>query len=262
MTGEQSRRRVNERTDATADVAVFVCSSDSRLDILERVFPSVLRHWTDCPYKIYVGLNSACARWPGVTVLEAPAADWREECLIQLAQVRESHLIVILDDFLFQRPVDQALVSRFASQALTLRIPYLRLLPLGKSVVQRLGFAAPHALADGIVEIAPTRPFYSSLQIGVWEKSHFIKMLNQGGSIWDFEHLGLPDARHYAITGTAPIVYRHLVEKGRWLPNAVDKMLAAGVPPDLGSRASWTRWRWLKLLLDELKYYVFGYAIH
>src|SRR5260221_4227031 len=82
----------------TESVAVYVCSSHSRRDILDRVLPSILSYWPDCPYPIYVGLNTCEYISPRVTPLQAKASGWREECLAQIAQLSESHLIVVLDD--------------------------------------------------------------------------------------------------------------------------------------------------------------------
>src|SRR5258708_24962 len=118
-------------------VAVFVCSSDSRRDILERVFPSILKYWSHCPYKIYVGLNTHCAIWPGITSLVARPSDWRGECLEQVAEIPETHLIVVLDDFLFLDRVDQNRLSTLVSEAMCSEISYMRLLPLGKSLLER-----------------------------------------------------------------------------------------------------------------------------
>src|ERR1700742_4474149 len=91
---------------AEHDVAVFICSSDNRLDVLERVLPSLAKFWPDCPYPIYVGLNSQRMLAPNITTLLAPPSEWRKECLEQLAQIRERQLLVVLDDFLFQQSVD------------------------------------------------------------------------------------------------------------------------------------------------------------
>ena len=54
------------------DTGVFICSSDNRRDVLDRVIPSVFKYWPDCPYPIYVGLNSSPDRLPNVTPVLAP----------------------------------------------------------------------------------------------------------------------------------------------------------------------------------------------
>ena len=230
-------------------------------DILERVLPSIFKYWPSCPYPIYVGVNTHCGFSSRVTPLVAQPSEWRRECLEQVAQLPETHLIVVLDDFLFQKPVDQITLSKFVSQATTLDLQYLRLLPVGQSLRQRLTRLLRARPSVGIQAIRDGQRFYSGLQIAIWNKLHFVSLLELEGSIWDFEHHQRPGARHYAITDYPPITYRHLVEKGRWLPYAKSLLDRAGLSTDLGVRPIWSKWMNLLLLLDIVRFYVLGYAI-
>lgn len=259
---ESRRARRTVSTRQHSSVAVFICCSDSRKDILARVLPSILNFWPDCPYPIYVGVNSARGISPGVTPLTAEQGGWRKECSAQVAQIRATHLIVILDDFLFQGPVDQAKVSQLVHEAIASDISYLRLIPLGKSLFERISKKNGENTAGAINQIHEKRPFYSCLQIALWEKKHFEAMLKLDGSIWDFEHQRLIDVPHFTITDRSPFKYRHLIEKGRWLPNAKSLLHNAGLPTDLGYRPRWTMLRSLHLLVDHLKLIVLGYANH
>jgi hypothetical protein len=246
----------------SASVAVYICSSDSRRDILDRVLPTILSNWPDCPYPIYVGLNTCEHISPRVTPLQAKASGWREECLAQIAQLSESHLIVVLDDFLFQAPVDQSSLSSIVSNAIALRLPYLRLLPLRKSLIQRFMPRTRVSFAPGIEAIDKKRPFYSALQIAVWEKTHLVSLLKLHGSIWDFEHQKKHDTRHYVVSDSPPIAYRHIVEKGRWLPYAKRLLNESGMTTDLGKRRAWPKWTNLRVLTDEMRFLILGYANH
>jgi hypothetical protein len=266
--GTKSRDPLSEdlegalHTVSRSRVGVFICSSDSRSDILERVLPSIFKYWPDCPYPIYVGVNTSHKIWPGITSLVAKASEWRKECLEQVAQMSETHLIVVLDDFLFQERVDQSRLSMFVSKTVNSDLPYLRLLPLGKSLTQRLMRLPRAGSVFGVEAIGEGRPFYSGLQIAIWNKAHFSSLLELQGSIWDFEHQQRPGVSHYAITNRAPITYRHLVEKGRWLPYAKSLLEQTGLSTDLGTRPILKKWMSFRLLLDAVRYYVLGYANH
>jgi hypothetical protein len=173
----------------------------------------------------------------------------------------ETHLIVVLDDYLFQGPVDQARLSVLVSQAVTSDLAYLRLLPLGKSLRQRLLGSRPARSAVGIRAIEDGWPFYSGLQIAIWNKSHFVSLMELQGTVWDFEHQQRHGVPHYSITNDPPIRYRHLVEKGRWLPYAKSELARVGLSTQLGPRPTWPKWMNLLLLLDKVRFYVLGYAI-
>jgi len=241
---------------------VFICSSDNRTDILDRVLPSILKFWKNCPYPIYVGLNSPMSGVSRVQPILAKPSGWRAEVLEQIAQVPETHLIVILDDYLFQKDVDQSRLTELVSRVIEGDLPYLRLLPLCKSLKRRLVPLSGDAAKIEIQIIHERRPFYSSLQVAIWSKKHFSTLLKLSGSIWEFEHQQVPGIPHYVISDNPPIIYKHLVEKGMWLPYAQPLLRTAGLPSDLGSRAKWPFWMNLRLILYEARFFVFGYAYH
>jgi len=78
--------------------------------------------------------------------------------------------------------------------------------------------------------ISQTRPFYSSLQIAIWQREHPLAMLDAPGSPWDFEHQG--------IDGNA------------------------GLPNELGSRPVWPSWAYGRVWLDDLRFFLRGIANH
>ena len=224
--------------------------------------PSVHKYWRECPYPIYVGCNDVSKARAGTIPVAATPSSWGQECLEQIAQLRETHLIVLLDDYLIQAPVDQETVSRCVEEAVRLDLPYLRLVPLRKSPLDRLAAITRSNYLGAIRPIKEGRPFYSGLQAAIWNKSHFAVMLGLGGSIWEFEHVRRPTISHYAITGRPPIIYSHLVEKGRWLPYAKRLLTEAGLSADLGGRPVWPAWMHLRRVWDELRFLLLGYANH
>jgi hypothetical protein len=232
------------------------------MDVLLRVLPSISKFWPDCPYPIFVGLNSNHFVAQNVTTLVARPTEWRHECLEHIGQISATHLIVLLDDFLFQKPVEQDRLAGVLDHALKSNIPYLRLVPLGKSVLARLFNSAAGRSDLGIHPITEARPFYSGLQISLWDKAHFRSLLEKRGSIWDFEHHRMSGVTHYAINGRAPISYSHLVHKGRWLPYARTLLRRAGLSTDLGARPVWPKWMNALLAFDKARLLVFGYAIN
>jgi len=98
--------------------------------------------------------------------------------------------------------------------------------------------------------------------IAIWKKEHFDSMLKQKGSIWDFGYERDPAVEHYAVTGPSPFSYRHIVEKGRWLPDAQSLLKAAGLPTDLGARPRWSKWAHLRLLFDRIRFFILRYPTH
>lgn len=241
-------------------VAVFICSSDNRRDVLDSILPSILKFWPQCPYPIYVGLNSEARPLPVGTPVLAPPSEWHLECAQQLRQVEAEHLILMLDDFLIGAPVDQHRLTHLTQEALALDLGYLRLVPLGRSLPARLTGWRPPEIKPGIEQIRARRPFYSGLQVAVWKKQYLASLLQKPQSIWEFEHQYIPGSVHCAIKERPPIVYRHLVERGRWLPDARSLLRRAGLPAELGTRPSWPKSRYARLFLDQIRWVTLGYS--
>jgi hypothetical protein len=241
---------------------VFLCSSDNRADVLLRTLPSYLKFWPDNPYRFYVGCNSERELPSRFTVLPARPSEWRQEFLEQLDQMPEERLILFLDDYLLLAPVDQGRVAGCVAAAEGHRLPYLRLLPLRKSVFRRISASISRTAPADIEPIPENRPFISGLQVAVWDKAYLCAMLKTPGSIWEFEHRQMAGRAHCAITRSPPIAYSHLVEKGRWLPYAPRLLMSAGFATDLGARPKWPAWMHLRLFWDELRFQIQGYANH
>jgi hypothetical protein len=241
-------------------VAVFICSSDNRLDILDRTLPSVQKFWPACRYPIHVGLNSYRRALPVGVPIVAAASEWRRELGHQLKQIEQDFVIVLLDDFLIQAPVDDDRLAHLVESATRMNLDYLRLVPLGRSLLARATGWRPAQVGPGIQRVRERHPFYSALQIAIWHKRHLLSMLEQPLSIWEFERQCIRDASHCAIVDSPPIAYRHLVEKGRWLPYAPALLRRAGFAPELGDRPTWPATRYGQLFFDQLRWIVLGHA--
>ena len=240
--------------------AVFICSADSRRDVLERILLSVKKFWPDCPYPIYVGLNTDGKPLPiGVPLLAEPS-EWHSEFAKQLAQLRERYLIVLLDDFLLCACVNQLRVSELVNISTALNLDYVRLVPLGRSLLARLTGKHLHQMARGVEQIQLGHPFYSALQIALWRKDYLESRLTMRQTIWQFERERPQPSVHCAITRDSPFRYQHLVERGLWLPYARRLLRRAGLPPELGRRPAWPKSRYLNLLWDQARWFVQGYS--
>jgi hypothetical protein len=243
------------------ETAVFICSSDNRRDVLERVIPSLSRHWADCPYPVYVGLNSVPQDPGRVTPVLAPVSHWRRELAEQLRQLPQARVILLLDDYLLEAPVDQPRIHSLLAAFEGAGLRYLRLTPLGRSCGERLLRRGGRAAGD-FEKIRRGRPYYSSLRIAIWQRDHLLAMLEGAGTVWDFEHESLAGVDHFAITGRPPIRYQHLVEKGRWQPYARRLLRKSGLADDLGSRQAWSGWAYARVWLEEMRFFVCGIANH
>jgi hypothetical protein len=204
------------------DTCIFISSSDNTYDVFSLVSRSVAEKWPADAFDFYVGLNEKIAKAPFHTI-SAPASGWRTELEYQINALPEKfrYIILLLDDFFFYEKVEPVEVARLMDMVRERHIHYLRLKPLERSGLGKVLLYLRHRGrgGDGIIRLNDDEPYYSSLQVAIWDRSHLLKMLSQSGSIWEFEHKVLAKSRCYAVTQKF-IRYEHLVEKGRWFRQA------------------------------------------
>ncbi len=240
-------------------VAVFIASSDNTRDVFERVFPAFRGQWPDCPYHVYAGFNQPYRDPKGFTPVYAPVAGWGPELRTQIAQVPAKHILLFLDDFVLLQRVATSRVQDLVGTALSGDLAYLGFRQLRRPALPRLLHGWLRSSRK--VEAVPERhPYYSSLQVALWKKEHLLHCLERETNIWKFERVRPKDAKHYIICGVGPVRYRHVVEKGRWLPIAHRALRQAGVSTDLGKRETWPQPYQIRHIAGILRFEIIGYS--
>lgn len=242
-------------------VAVFVSSSDNTIDVFKRVFPAVEKFWPDCPYEFYVGLNAQPSPFAATRVVRAEVSEWRVELTSQLLQIPQEWVILVLDDFLFLAATDQQRVGALVQQCIEQEWPYLRLIPLDRPALARVAHRVLRPRDQAVETIPRGYPYYSSLQIALWKKSHLLQLLGAARGIWDFELLEPAAQVHRAVIGSRCLKYRHVVEKGRWLPDAAALLARSELKSALGARKSWPSRVFWQQQLNRWRFQITGYAI-
>lgn len=246
-------------------VCVFVASSDATRDVVSTVSPSFEKHWPDCPFPLYVGINSPVQGLPSrFQAVYAPADRWQNELCRQLVQLPPgiTHILLFLDDFLILSPVDTRRVMFLVDRGVEDKISYLRLIPPSRALCPAIGKKMISFFNPVLYErIRDRAPYYSSLQVALWERAHLLDTLGLAQDIWDFEHICRAGDPHYAIVKHPPIRYRHTVEKGEWMADAGSLFRSSGLPFDPSGRGSRPPADRIRFLLNRVKFALIGYAV-
>lgn len=248
------------------NICLFISSSDNTLDVLRHVIPSFEKFWPDCPFEKFVGLNSAVdpKAIDGFHPVYAPVSGWRAELLEQIFHLPEQYgyILLFLDDFLILSPVNGDRLRLLFDEALHREIDYLRLVPIRRAAIQRIANRIYRKNRGGIEPIGAGSPYYSSLQAALWKRRHLADMLAlRERDVWEFEHQQLNGHPHFAISGSPPIHYRHIVEKGRWQPYARRLFAKLDLPFRGGERGMHSPHAHLTLWLNRVKFELVGYAV-
>lgn len=204
--------------------AIYVMSCDKNLDVLNHCIISFEKYFNDCNLKFFIGANSPSNfvnnKYDKVI---ANKSNWKEESLIQINKIKESdkdisHLIVILDDFVFNKKVKIENLKSLISDPKLINIKYLRLKQIEESFLKNILTFFKHKEIIGtskIYKIRKSHPYYFSLQIAIWDINYLYESIQNSKDIWHFENQNTRNLDHWSVTNNI-FHYRHVVEKGKW----------------------------------------------
>lgn len=246
-------------------ICVLVCSSDKTFDVFRQVSTSFGKHWSDCPFAMFVGLNSdpKVGYHSMFRPIYSPVMGWRHELISYVEQLpaQFDYVLLFLDDYLLRSPVNNTRLVQLLDDAMNLERDYLALVQVRRPFLSRRMRRFKYLRQPvSIEQIEDTTPYYSSLQVALWERGHLLDMLRMNdGSIWSFEHQVNPSRPHFAISGKPPIDYIHVVEKGSWQAYAPNLFRRLDLSFEPGSRPIRDCSSLVWIGLSMLKFEVVGY---
>jgi hypothetical protein len=216
------------------DIPLLVLSFDGYADLWPPFFHFFWRNWPDCPFSVHLGTNFRTWDGPGVTTLHSGTEhSWATRVTRLLELLDSEYVLLFLEDFLLEAPVDTREVLRLGEVTIQNRVGCLRLAP--KPAPSRPVYGQPD-----LGWILPGDPYRLSSQVSFWHTDTLRQLLEHGQSIWDFEYTGSLSGpvpmRPMWARWEAAIHYQHCVERGMWLPWGIRTCREAGVPVDLTVR--------------------------
>jgi hypothetical protein len=214
-----------------AQPVILVISCDAYVDLWRPFFTIFRRNWPDCPFPLYLGANHLRYDDPRVVTLAVgDDVSWASNVSLMLARIDAEQVILFLEDFFLEEPVNTRGIQRLVDIAFSERLGCLRLvahLPLALRPVHD----APGYPDLGVIE--PGTPYRVSTQVAIWRKTTLQRLLIPGANAWEFEVLASTLSarlreRLWGVKQTA-IQYDQVVDKGRWKPKGRRMLHEAGV---------------------------------
>lgn len=209
--------------------AIFIMSCDKTRDVLEHFIKGFNLYWKDNSLKIYLGSNDLPQPndFKNSILLSVPNSNWKNETIDQLVLLQKldpdlTHVLVILDDFILSNNVDNLRLNNILSSGQFDKIKYLRLKRLEEGIFKKivqLFLIDKKYTVDKVFKIRKNHPYYSSLQIAIWDINYLKSCIINTDNIWNFELQNLNNEIHYSILSNI-FSYKHIVEKGKWEPYA------------------------------------------
>lgn len=231
--------------------SVLIPSCDSYSDLWKPFLNLFWRFWPDCPFPVYLGSNEKSSDDSRVKTIHAGGGNnWTNRVREQVQAVSTPYVLLFLEDFFLQSPVNTSDVLTCLTAIQELKGKMLRLIP-------RPG---PDAVVDGhpmLGHCAAGALFRSSTQTAIWQRDALLDLMRDNESIWEFEMLGSnrsnssPDG--YFCTWKPVMTYRHhVVERGKWFRHEARKFLKMNIGCDFSRRSIMTHremlsWRFSKI---------------
>jgi len=203
--------------EALNPVAFVVVSCDKYSDLWTPFFHFFDRYWSDCPFNTYLITNKMPFDHPGLTVIQVGEdRSYSDNIAHALASIRETWIILWLEDLMFFRKVDTMRLNSIILDAQSAHVGYLKLGPDFPLSYDASRYPEIGPLPKGI-------RYRSAVGTALYHVETLAKLLIPGASAWDLDtstRSNELDEPFYALTVDAaespPIEWVNTVVKGRW----------------------------------------------
>lgn len=174
------------------DLSVVVSSCDKYSALWDPFFQLFFKQWPslhaenkDMP--IYLISNHKKYENPRVTDIQIPnEMSWSDNLLQALDKVDTRYVLIVLEDYAFNRPVPEDLLSRQYDFLVKNQGAFLQLSMVNEGT-QSFDKRIPEYK---IMNFQRHSQFRTSLQAGIWDKNILVRLLKRDESAWDFEKYG------------------------------------------------------------------------
>ena len=250
--------QLNNRT------CIFINSCDKTYDVAKYFLISFKKYIKNNDLKIFMGINDKEheKQYDFINYIKSPKSNWKDESLFQLQIIKKNYnfvnVILILDDFIFHKKTDMLDFHILLKEFELKKIPYLALKKMDECLF--INLLRMFREKNIISKIRNNYPYYSSLQISLWNIDYLLSNISQSKSIWHFERQQL-SKKHYHVRDNL-FHYIHIVEKGEWnygTRRYIEKYLCKFDPGQRKFRGSF--FGEIIFNIKRVSFFIFGFMI-
>ena len=219
------------------DCTVLVTSCDGYHDVENPFITLWRKFWPDCPFEtVLLSETVPCAGF-GRVILTGKGKCWCEMLAEALDQIRTPYVILLMNDYYLEAPVDTANILRRLDQAKAYGAANLRLMP---NPPGRRAFRADEGC--DLLEYPRNAAYCVTCQTGIWNREYLRGLAARNRSAWEFERFGSfmldGETRPLLVTPAKEFPFLDAVHKGYWEPWGVRVMRENGVAYDFSRRGT------------------------
>ncbi len=216
------------------NTALIIVSCDKYADLWKPFFHLLFYYWPELPFPVYLISNYLLHTDSRVTTIAVGKDEsWSHGLLTAMDRIEAQYLLLLLEDFFLQKPVDHEAVLNCIQTMEAINGRMLRLVPNPCPDLPVNGYPE-------IGEIKPSSPYRVSTQATLWRKSELAGVLQAGENIWEFEINGTERSRSssngYYCVWKGIMEYIHVIERGKWFRREAKKYAALDIGCDFSNR--------------------------
>ena len=219
---------------------VLVTSCDAYRDV-ERPFVSLFRkHWPDCPFELVLLTETATENDDRIDtangfdriIATGLGKNWCQMLAEALEQIETPYVLLLMNDYLLNAPVDTAGFLKRLAQVETFDAANLRLNPNPKG-------RTPWRDTD-LLEYPKNTAYCVTCQTGIWRRDYLLGLARRNKSAWEFERYGSfmvgDETRPLLVTKEKEFPFIDAVHKGYWEKEGLELCQRNGISLDLTVR--------------------------
>lgn len=214
---------------------VLVTSCDAYHDVVGPFIALWRKFWPDCPFEtVLLSETVSCDGFDRV-ILTGKGKCWCEMLVEALDQIATPYVVLLMNDYYLEAPVDTANVLRRLEQAQAFDAANLRLMP---NPPGRRAFRPDCDLR----EYPRNAAYCVTCQTGIWNRGYLRGLAARNRSAWEFERFGsfmlADETRPLLVTPTKEFPFLDAVHKGYWEPWGVRVLRENGIAYDFSRRGT------------------------
>lgn len=248
------------------DCTVLVTSCDAYRDLDGPFIALWRRFWPDCPFEVVLLTESEHPRegeFGGAfdrVISVGKGKSWSETVVEALGRIDTPYVILQMNDYIPDKPVDTALALSLLEAAKREDALLLRMVPRPPATGKKFSSAA----APGVkMRLFPKNSAYAaSCQPGFWNASFLAETARRTKSAWEFERYGSymfdeSDPRPVLMTEEQTVPGVDTLHKGYWTREGAGLLQREGIAYDFTKRGFPPFFTSLSLSFKRLVFAVF-----
>ena len=208
--------------------SLLIMSCDKNQKLLSLFLEFFSKNWGNCSFSVYVSLETLSVHRASVVSLNSATSTWGQRLLDAIDEIPSEFIILVLDDFLIEQPVDDVAVKNY------LRIleenPEIACITLANIPDKK---NKPSRFCN-LLKRDGKGAYLLNTQISIWRKDLLKQLIDPKDSPWQAELYGSIRARKFnqfqfyclISDSVMPVKYNRgwLVVRGTWNADEIDRL--------------------------------------